>query len=181
MFRFALPLVLVLPTALLADDVKSPTKILYVPTPEAVVEKMLDFGGVKKGDVIFDLGCGDGRVVCIAAKKFGIKGVGVDIDPARIEDSKKTIKKYDVDKLVDIRKGDALKVPDLGDATVVALYMLPDFMELWEPIAKKTLKPGTRIISHDFRFPNWTPDKELEFEGPDRMHTLYMWIVKKKD
>src|SRR6185503_11328748 len=104
-----------------------------VPTPEVVVEKMLEFGGVKKGDVIFDLGCGDGRVVCIAAKKFGIKGVGVDIDPARIEDSKKTIKKYDVEKLVEIRKGDALKVADLGDATVVTLYMLPDFMELWEP------------------------------------------------
>jgi SAM-dependent methyltransferase len=181
MFHFALPLVLVLPAALLADEIKSPTKILYVPTPEAVVEKMLEFANVKKGDVVFDLGCGDGRVVAMAAKKFGVKGVGVDIDPARIEDSKATLKKYDVEKLVEIRKGDALKVPDLGDASVVTLYMLPDFMELWEPIAKKALKPGTRIISHDFRFISWKPDKELEVEGPDRMHTLYMWIVKKKD
>lgn len=181
MFRFALPLVLLLPAALIADEVKSPTKILYVPTPEEVVNKMLEFGGVRKGDVIFDLGCGDGRVVAMAAKKFGIKGVGVDIDPARIEDCKKTLKKYDVEKLVEIRKGDALKVPDLGDASVVTLYMLPDFMELWEPIAKKTLKPGTRIISHDFRFPNWEPDKEIEFQGPDRFHNIYLWIVKKKD
>ena len=179
MFRIALPLLLLAPSFLCAQEVKSPTKILYVPTPESVVEKMLDFAGVKKGDVVFDLGCGDGRVVCIAAKKFGVKGVGVDIDPARIEDSKKTLKKYDVEKLVEIRKGDALKVPDLGDATVVMLYMLPDFMELWEPIARKTLKPGTRIISHDFRFPNWKPDKEIEVEGPDRVHALYMWTVKK--
>lgn len=180
MIRFTLALLCFLPASLLADEVKSPTKILYVPTPEPVVEKMLDFAGVKKGDVVFDLGCGDGRVVAMAAKKFGVRGVGVDIDPARIEDSKKTLKKYDVEKLVDIRKGDALKVPDLGDASVVMLYMLPDFMELWQPIAQKTLKPGTRIVSHDFRFPNWEPDKEIDFEGPDRSHKLYLWTVKKK-
>ena len=180
MFRFAWPLILLIPSALLAQEVKSPTKILYVPTPEPVVEKMLDFAGVKKGDVIFDLGCGDGRVVAMAARKFGCKGVGVDIDPARIEDSRKTLKKYDVEKLVDIRKGDALKVPDLGEANVVMLYMLPDFMELWQPIALKVLKPGTRIVSHDFCFPNWVPDKEIDVQGPDRVHKLYLWTVKKK-
>lgn len=179
MLRVAL-LTLLVPTLLLADEVKSPTKILYVPTPEPVVEKMLDFAGVKKGDVVYDLGCGDGRVVAMAAKKFGVNGVGVDIDPARIEDCKKTLKDYKVEKLVEIRKGDALKVPDLEKASVVMLYMLPDFMELWQPIAQKTLKPGTRIVSHDFCFPNWVPDRELEVEGPDRSHKLYMWIVKKK-
>lgn len=179
MIRIASLLVILMPVVAVADEVKSPTTILYVPTPEVVVNKMLEFGDIKKGDVLFDLGCGDGRVVAIAAKKFGIKGVGVDIDPARIEDCKKTLKKYEVEKLVEVRKGDALKVPDLGNATVVTLYMLPDFMGLWEPIAKKTLKPGTRIISHDFRFPNWKPDKQLEIEGPERTHTLYMWIVKK--
>ncbi len=180
MLRLGCSLMLLVPTALMADEVKSPTRILYVPTPESVVEKMLDFAAVKKDDVVFDLGCGDGRVVCIAAKKFSVKGVGVDIDPARIDDCKKTLKKYDVEKLVEIRKGDALKAPDLKKATVVFLYMLPDFMDLWEPIAKKTLKPGTRIISHDFRFVGWEPDKEIDVEGPDRSHKVYMWTVKKK-
>src|SRR5437588_8687792 len=88
--------------------------IIYVPTEQVVVEKMLDMAKVKKDDVVFDLGCGDGRIVCTAAKKYGSKGVGVDIDPARIKDSIATMRKFEVTKdLVDIRQGDALKVKDL--------------------------------------------------------------------
>src|SRR2546421_4275625 len=102
-------------------DDKVTCRIIYVPTPESVVDKMLDMAKVTKNDKVYDLGCGDGRVVAMAAKKFGAKGVGVDIDPARIKDSKETLKKYDVEKMVDIRQGDALKVKDLESATVIML------------------------------------------------------------
>src|SRR5437660_4755304 len=108
--------------------------IIYVPTEQVVVEKMLDMAKVKKSDVVYDLGCGDGRIVATAAKRYGAKGVGVDIDPARIKDCLETMKKFDVPPgLVEIRQGDALKVKDLDKATVIMLYMLPEFMEKLEP------------------------------------------------
>ncbi len=162
------------------DQEKIECRIIYVPTPESVVEKMLDMAKVKKEDLVFDLGCGDGRVVCMAAKNHGAKGVGVDIDPARIKDCMETMKKYGVTKeQVDIRQGNALKVKDLNRATVVMLYMLPEFMEKLEEQAKK-LNPGTRIVAHDYPFPNWKADTVVEFKGPERTHTLYMWTVKKE-
>jgi len=104
--------------------------------------------------------------------------VGIDIDPPRIKESNENVKKAGVEKLVEIRHGNALDVKDLEKATVVTLYMLPDFMEKLEPIAQKRLKPGARIVSHDFSFPNWKPDKTVQFTGPEREHTLYLWIVK---
>jgi SAM-dependent methyltransferase len=153
--------------------------IIYVPTEQTVVEKMLDMAKVKKEDIVYDLGCGDGRIVATAAKKYGAKGVGVDIDPARIKDSAETLKKFDVEKMVEIRQGDALKVKDLDKASVIMLYMLPEFMKKLEPQALK-LKPGTRIVAHDYPFPNWKADVEIEFRGPSRTHTLYMWTVPEK-
>ncbi len=165
--------------AQIPDDFKC--RIIYVPTEETVVEKMFEMAKVNKDDVVFDLGCGDGRIVCLAAKKFGAKGVGVDIDPERIKDCMKTMKKYGVTKdLVDIRQGDALKVKDLERATVIMLYMLPEFMEKLEPQLVR-LKPGTRIVAHDYPFPNTKADQIVEFKGPSREHTLYMWTLKKKD
>jgi trans-aconitate methyltransferase len=160
------------------DEIKC--RIIYVPTPQTVVEKMLDMAKVNKKDKVYDLGCGDGRIVCTAAKKFGAIGVGVDIDPERIKDCMETMKKFDVTKeQVDIRRGDALKVKDLDTCTVIMLYMLPEFMEKLEAQALK-LKPGTRIVAHDYAFPNWKADEVVEFMGPDRTHTLYMWTVKNK-
>src|SRR5262245_52373452 len=155
-------------------------RIIYVPTEQSVVEKMLDMAKINKKDTVFDLGCGDGRIVCTAAKKFGAKGVGVDIDPARIKDCVKTMEDFKVTKdQVDIRQGDALKVKDLEKASVVMLYMLPEFMEKLEKQVER-LKPGTRIVAHDYPFPNWKADQTVEFKGPNRTHTLYMWTVKKK-
>lgn len=156
-------------------------RIIYVPTQQVVVEKMLDMAKVTKEDVVFDLGCGDGRVVCTAAKKYGAKGVGVDIDPVRIKDCMETMKKFEVTKdQVDIRQGDALKVKDLERATVIILYMLPEFMEKLEKQLPR-LKPGTRIVAHDYPFPNTKPDETIEFKGPDREHTLYSWVLKAKN
>ena len=92
-----------------------------------------DMAKVGKNDIVYDLGCGNGVVICIAAKKYGCKGVGIDINPVRIKEAHEMVKKYKVEKLVEIRQGNALKVKDLNRATVVALYMLPEFMELLEP------------------------------------------------
>ena len=163
------------------DQEKIECRIIYVPTDQAVVEKMLDMAQVTKKDVVYDLGCGDGRIVCTAAKKYGAKGVGVDIDPARIKDSKETMKKFGVTAdQVDIRQGDALKVKDLDRATVIMFYMLPEFMEKLEPQVKK-LRPGTRLVAHDYPFPNMEPDQVVEFAtAGDRPRFLYLWTIKEK-
>src|ERR1022692_308065 len=156
-----------LPFFVLAQDQenKEPCKILYVPTEQVVVEKMLEMAKVKKDDMVFDLGCGDGRIVVTAAKKYGCKGVGIDIDPKRIKDSFATMKKAGVSKdFVEFREGDALKVKDLEKANVIMLYMLAEFMEKLEPQIKTRLKPGTRIVAHDYPFPNIEPDQVVEFE-----------------
>lgn len=157
---------------------------IYVPTDEKVIEKMFEMAKVTKDDVIFDLGCGDGRIVAMAAKKFGCRGVGVDIEPERVLLWPDTIKKYDVKGYVykgmlEYRLGDALKVPDLNKASVVMLYMLPDFMNQLKPIAQKELKPGARIVSHDFRWADndWEPSETVRFESK----TLYLWTVKGKN
>jgi SAM-dependent methyltransferase len=190
-------------TAQKPDD-KVTCQIIYVPTPQAVVDKMLDMAKVTDKDVVYDLGCGDGRIVATAAKKYGARGVGVDIDPERMKDCKSTLGKKEVgadgikddkdDKgitmltgnidfkgkavPVEYRRGDALKVKDLEKATVIQLYMLPEFMGKLEDQAKKRLPKGARIVAHDYAFPNWQPDVTVEFQGPDRTHTLYMWTVK---
>ncbi len=163
-----------------AQDSKTPCRILYVPSEQVVVDKMLEMAKVKKDDVVFDLGCGDGRIVVSAAKKYGAKGVGVDIDPDRVQDSLKTMRRAKVGSdLVDIRQGDALKVKDLEKATVIMLYMLPEFMEKLEPQMKKRLKPGTRIVAHDYPFPNMEPDQVVEFDtGGSRPKFLYMWTIR---
>jgi cyclopropane fatty-acyl-phospholipid synthase-like methyltransferase len=158
---------------------------IYVPTPQNAVEKMLDMAKVTKKDIVFDLGCGDGRIVATAAKKYGAKGVGIDLNPVRIKEANETVKKFGVAKLVEIREQNALRVKDLDTATVICLYMLPEFMGRLEPIVKKTLKPGARIVAHDFPFPNWKADQAVEFEGIDdsgnkRELKLYLYTVKEK-
>jgi cyclopropane fatty-acyl-phospholipid synthase-like methyltransferase len=180
-----LPLVGSLPTR--ADDEKK-FNLIYVPTDEQVIEKMFDMAKMSKKDVVFDLGCGDGRICAMACKKFGCAAVGIDLNPERIKECMDTIKKYGVEEYVDpkfmleYRLGNALNVPDFNRASVVMLYMLPEFMDLLEPIAKKTLKPGTRIVAHDYRWrnPDWEPEQTVEFKGPNRTHTLYQWTVKNK-
>lgn len=147
----------------------------YVPTPDEVVEAMLKLAKVKKGDMVYDLGCGDGRVVITAAKKFGARGVGVDIDPQRILESKENAEKEGVADRVKFFEQDLFET-DIKDATVVTLYLLPSINMKLRPKLLKDLKPGTRIVSNSFDMGDWKPDKK-EIVG---MHTIYFWIVPSK-
>ncbi|MCS6852382.1 MAG: methyltransferase domain-containing protein [Gemmataceae bacterium] len=154
----------------------------FVPTPQEVVEKMLELAEVTKDDVVYDLGCGDGRIVVTAAKKYGAKAVGVDLDPKRVEESLKNVKEAGVEQLVEIRKGDVLKT-DVSPATVVTLYLLPSVNRELKPILQKSLKPGSRIVSHDFDMgEDWKPLKKVNVTDNDGTeHTLYLWKIEDKD
>lgn len=150
--------------------------VIYVPTEVEVVDKMLELAKITKDDVVYDLGCGDGRIVCIAAKKYGAKSIGIDINPERIAETKETMKKYGVtEDQVEFRLGDAIDVDDLPRATVITLFMMPEFMEEFEKQIFR-LKPGTRIVAHDYAFPNLRPDKTLDVEALYQHH-LYLWNV----
>lgn len=158
------------------------SRIIYVPTDQDVVEKMLEMAAVTGKDMVYDLGCGDGRIVVTAAKKFKARGVGIDIDPERIRDSLANVEKHQVEKQVEIRQGDALAVPDLSKATVVTLYMLPEFQKKLVPILKRELKPGARIVSHDYDLPGWKADQVANIQGMYRQHILYLYrVAEKKD
>lgn len=151
--------------------------VIFVPTPQPVVDKMLELAEVKKGDVLYDLGCGDGRVVVTAAKKHGARGIGIDIDPQRIKESRENVRKNNVGNLVTIKHGDIFK-EDLKDASVVTLYLLPELNVRLMPTLKK-LKPGTRIVSHDFDMVGAKPKKVVTVQSDDEEgeHTVYLWIV----
>jgi precorrin-6B methylase 2 len=152
----------------------------YVPTPQVVVDAMLKLAEVKKGDVVYDLGCGDGRIVVTAAKRFGVKGVGVDLDPDRIEDSKENVKRNKVGKLVTIKHGNVLET-DVSKATVVTLYLLPSINLKLKPILQKHLKPGSRIVSHAFDMGDWEPEKEIKIKHEGAPYILYLWRIPEKN
>jgi tRNA G37 N-methylase Trm5 len=149
--------------------------VIYVPTPYEVVDEMLRLAGVKKGDVLYDLGSGDGRIPVTAAKKFGIRAVGIDIDPQRIEEAKENAKKNGVTKLVEFRNEDLFQTK-IGDATVVTLYLLPDLNMKLRPRLLAELKPGTRIVSHQFDMGTWKPDRKVELNG----RTIYLWTIPRR-
>ena len=153
--------------------------IEYVPTPQNVVDKMLEVAKVGKGDLLYDLGCGDGRIVVTAAKKFGIKAHGFDLDPQRIKESKENARKAGVEHLVTFEQKDIFKV-DLSPATVVTLYLLPELNVKLIPQLEK-LKPGSRVVSHDFdmegvTYENWWTVIAKDHRTPqDREHYVYLW------
>jgi hypothetical protein len=159
--------------------------VIFVPTPQAVVDKMLQLAEVKPGDVVYDLGCGNGRIVVTAAKKYGVKAVGFDINPERIKESWENVRENHVENLVTIRQEDIFTL-DLSQASVITLYLLPSLnVKLMPQLAK--CKPGTRIVSHDFDMRGAKPmDKyEMTVEGDDSdentnygpSHTIYKWVV----
>ena len=150
----------------------------YVPTPQEVVDRMLDLAQVKKGDVVYDLGSGDGRIVVTAAKKYGVKAIGFEIDPQRIKESHENIKKAGVEQLVEIRQQD-IRTVDLSGATVLTMYLLPEVNLMIRPNIWKQMKPGSRIVSHDFDMGDWKALKTENIkDGSSWDHTLYLWHVE---
>jgi precorrin-6B methylase 2 len=162
---------------LLLPAAARPQKLVpYVPTAHEVVDRMLALAQVTKDDVVFDLGSGDGRIPIAAAKTYGARGVGLDIDPDRIKESWVNAKAAGVERLVDFREQDVLKA-DLSEATVVTLYLLSSFNAQLRPILTKQLHPGTRIVSHAFSMgPTWPADKIDRFTtSTGDETTLYLW------
>jgi len=135
----------------------------FVPTPMEVVEKMLEMANVTEKDIVYDIGCGDGRIVIMAAQKYGAHGVGIDIDPVRIQESKANAKKAGVESLVRFRLEDATKT-DISRATIVTIYLLPESNEILRPKFEKELKPGTPVVSHNYIIPGWE-SKEVGFQS----------------
>jgi precorrin-6B methylase 2 len=150
--------------------------VVFVPTPQEVVDKMLEVAGVKKGDVVYDLGCGDGRIVVTAAKKYGVKAVGFDIDPERIRESNENVKKNGVGDLVTIKQADIFTL-DLSGANVITLYLLPQLNVKLIPQLEK-LKPGSRIVSHAFDMKGVKPKQVVKVKGKDGdERVVYLWVT----
>ena len=147
-----------------------------VRTPPPIVRAMLDLAGVTPDDVVYDLGSGDGRIVIAAAREFGARGVGIEIDPSLVAQSRATIRRLGLDERVRIVEQDLFEV-DLREATVVTLYLSLDLNRRLRPKLLAELTPGSRIVSHDFSMSDWIPEREVRLRDVDRERVLYLWIV----
>ena len=154
----------------------------YVPTTEEAVKAMLKLAEVKSTDTVYDLGCGDGRIVIAAVKEYGAHGVGIDINPERIQEAEQNAKKAGVEKLVKFEKKDLFKA-DIHEATVVTLFLLEKVNLKLRPKLLRDLEPGTRIVSNTFGMGDWKPDRELTVGDTSEesfSQRLYLWIVPER-
>ena len=169
-------LAVVLALPVLAQKDAAPPRnpdVIYVPTPQEVVEKMLEVANVKKGDVLYDLGSGDGRIPITAAQKYGIaRGIGIDINPERIKEANENLRKAGVGDRVRFVNADLFE-SDLSEATVITLYLLPELNLKLLPKLLKELKPGTRIVSHAFSMGSWKPEQTIDVGG----RSVYFWTI----
>jgi predicted RNA methylase len=153
--------------------------VIYVPTPYEVVDKMFELADIRPGEIVYDLGCGDGRIPCMAAKKFGVRSFGFDINPVRVRESLENVKKNRVENLVTIKQQDIFEL-DLSKADVITLYLLPRLNVKLIPQLDK-LKPGCRIVSHDFNMEGVRPKREISFRPTTgdsvREHRVYLWVT----
>lgn len=150
--------------------------VWYVPTPHEIVDRMLDVAKVRIGDVVYDLGCGDGRMVIAAAKKYGTRGVGVDLDPARIREARANARREGVESLVTFKVADMFET-DIREATVVLLYLLPELNRRLKPKLFAELRPGARVVSHDWDMGrDWPPDEYVKLGGDG----IYLWIMPER-
>lgn len=158
-----------------AQDAGAPKPdVPFVPTPMPVVQKMLEMANVRPGDFVYDLGCGDGRIVIQAARERGARGVGIDIDPQRIAEARDNARQAGVQERVQFRRADLFK-SDFSAASVVTLYLLPDLNQRLRPQLWRQLKAGTRVVSHDFDMgAAWPPERTERVEGK----TVHLWTIR---
>jgi len=178
MKRWLLPVLLFLPAGLLGQLYlqEKPFDVPYVPSKPEVVAAMLRMAKVTKDDVLYDLGCGDGRIVITAAQLYGTRGVGIDIDPERIRESKENAGAAQVDHLVKFLEQDLFQT-DFHEATVVSLYLLTSVNLRLRPILLRQLRPGTRVVSHNYAMDTWKPDDSTVVMVLEQSHTVYFWVV----
>lgn len=163
---------------LATDDPNDRALIRYVPTPEDIADAMIKLAGVTAEDVIYEPGCGDARITIAAVQAGAKKGVGIDIDPDRVADSRARVKDAGLDKKIEIRLGDALDIKDLSEASVVFLYMGDHFNMLIRPLLWKELKVGARVVSHRFTMGDWKPDKTVSVDSYDiSEYELHLWTI----
>jgi hypothetical protein len=165
------------PQASPTDPVKR--DVVYLPTPQVVVEKMLELAKVTDKDLLYDLGSGDGRIPITAAKKYGARGVGVEIDPKLVQESQENAKKAGVADKVKFIQQDLFQT-DFKDATVMTLYLLPQLNVKLRPKLFQELKPGTRVVSHDFNMGEWQPEQVVKMDVDGREHLVYVWRIPEK-
>jgi SAM-dependent methyltransferase len=170
-----------------ASVTKPPIDVIYWATPQTVVDKLLELARLKPSDVVYDLGCGDARSLVTAARRYGAKGFGFDIDPRRVAEARENVRQQGVENLVKIEQADIFTL-DLSPADVVFLFLLTRLNERLKPQLEK-LRPGTRIVSHEFDLPGAVPTRMVRVPGPPdgppdtdpnaapKMHTLYLWKV----
>lgn len=170
---FAAGLMLLGPLLAQRDDPEKAAP--YYPTPQVVVERMLQLGGLKKGEVVYDLGSGDGRIVITAAQKFGAKAIGVELDRALAEQSTERIRKLGLESNARIIQGDLFK-QDYSSADLITVYLLPVTNTRLSPVLEKMMKKGARLVCHDFEFTEWNPEKTESMEDQEgRAHTLFLY------
>ena len=154
-------------------------RVPYVPTPRHVARKMLELAGVGPEDVVYDLGSGDGRIPIMAVEEFGAKkAVGIEIRNDLVQLAREEVKKRGLEGRVEIVQGDVLEVP-VTEATVVTMFLLPDLMELLRPKLERELRPGARVVSHEYVMAKWKPVKVVRFEDEHMYHTLILYVAGK--
>lgn len=178
MKRWLLPILFLIPASLLGQLYlqEKPFDVPYVPSKPEIVAAMLRVAKVTKDDILYDLGCGDGRIVITAAQLYGTRGVGIDIDPERIRESKENAARANVDHLVKFFEQDLFQA-DFHEATVVSLYLLTSVNLRLRPILLRQLRPGTRIVSHNYAMDTWKPDDSTVVMVNEQSHTVYFWVV----
>ena len=165
------------------EDKAQPDKVVirWVPTPDDIVAEMIKLAGVKKGDVVYEPGPGDGRVLIASVKAGAEKAVGIEIDKAKAVEARDAVKKAGLADKIEIKEGDALKEEGYGNASVVFLYMGDEFDNALRPNLEKSLKPGSRIVSHRFLMGDWKPDETKTIRGEDGdEYMIHLWTVKEK-
>ena len=179
-FRSSVPFLALLLAAAVAASAQTPSTpkepdVPYVPTHEKIVAEMLKVAKVKKTDVLYDLGSGDGRIVITAAKKFGTRGTGIELLPQLVREARDNAQKAGVSELAKFVEGDIFEA-NIADATVVTLYLLPAVNMRLRPKLLE-LRPGTRIVSHNYDLGDWKPEKTIKINLADGEHTVYYWVV----